>query len=241
MIFNFINLLINNIHGIINLQIIIFKWVNNMKNYKKYLICIIVIVLFCYLCSFIYSNRKIKINNSNDIWELYDLSLNNIKNNMDEITTSNNISSNNNLYWLELKDFDIDDETYKLSLNTMLSSIRNCYWIHTRGNGYTTNRILDYRNKTTIKKKDLDLLRTQMNNDFTCLRNFDYNGIVLSDKEENGNNLLNELNNIVKFANSKSLNINSITYDELLMRNYIEVLMLDDLTSWLKNEYYKLK
>ena len=64
-------------------------------------------------------NYKIDIQQTNQSWLNIDNNLENIKNNMDSITESNEYFD-----WWQLKDFDIEDDYYEKFLNDLVMLIR---------------------------------------------------------------------------------------------------------------------
>lgn len=207
---------------------------------KKRLLIIILTTIFLMTLIFILIPNNINIEDSKKLWTIYDNNIENIKNNLDPITISNE-----NFYWWELKDFDIKDETYKSSLNRLVAHIRMCYLELTDdGTLYTlSNPIRQYRDKTKISKKELKILERNMQHEYNqgCLRNFnDFSGVKISNNNEDSNRLLAQINKLNSFKESNPYNDN-ITYNELLTNKVIETSILEDLTEYIVLEYNRLK
>lgn len=185
------------------------------------------------------SKTSYDISNTKDAWKLYDQSLNNIKNNMDSITIGNE-----NFYWWELKDFDIEDKEYKQILNNLVADIR-MYYLELTDDGtlYTnTNPIRKYRNKNTISKEELEKLVFDMTNESKTgrLHTFNnYSTLLISSDENNRNDVLDKTSKF-NILNNTDFSKN-VSYNELLNRKVIEVLLLEDLSEFIESEYYRLK
>lgn len=213
------------------------------KIYLYILICLILIILSSFLSIIIYKNynKNIDIQISNQVWNNYDESINIIKNNMDKIT-----EPNENFNWWVLKDFDISDNEYELTLDRMVTDIRRCYLEYTDdGTLYTnTNPIRKYREKKFITKEELNELNYIMHHEirFGCLNNFyANNSLLISYDESLRNKVLNETNKIVQIQTSEIFTNQNATYNELLLRKMIEVHYIADLSEFLVEEYNRLK
>ena len=132
---------------------------------KKIIISLLLVVgliLSSYLSITIYKNydRNINIEVANKDWKIIDNCLKNIKNNMDSITRPNE-----NFKWWELKDFNIDDETYKNSLNSLVTDVRMCYMHHNHDSIYTSGvEFRKFRDKKEITLKELENLNFHLSN-----------------------------------------------------------------------------
>lgn len=206
---------------------------------KKILMVIITITIIvsCVFCVFISAKKEnYNIGQYQDLWLLYDQYINNIKNNFTPIT----VDSDDSIWW-EFADFNIDDETYRQTLNTLLSFSRMCYIEYTDDGYYYTNSnpIRKYRNEKTITNKDLNILADNMSND-SCLTRFEVipNLVISSDKNQE-QVVLNKVNSLVNYY--KTSKKESPTYYDLLVNKVIEVSMISDLSAWLNSEYYRLK
>jgi hypothetical protein len=209
-----------------------------MRKKKILLIFIILLLLIAIGLIVINYNQKLKIDNTKDIWIVYDENIKNIKNNMNEITVPNE-----NFYWWELKDFNIQDEHYKQTLNLLVADIRMCYLALTDdGTRYTgSNSIIKYRNKNTITTQELERLRYDMNHKW-CLDYFNrYFNMTLSNDSETETKVFEKVNSIIFLKQSDLFQKQNPTYNELVSRKIIETTILSNLSSWIKSEYYKLK
>lgn len=209
---------------------------------KKAIISLLVVgglILSSYLSITIYKNydRNINIEVANKDWKIIDNSLKNIKNNMDSIT-----SPNENFEWWELKDFNIDDETYKNSLNSLVTDVRMCYMHHNHDSIYTPGvEFREFRTKKEITTKELENLNFYLSN-YSCLdKIYTYNLIKISDNKENTNKFISKINDVVSLYNSNIFQNKNASYNELLTRLIIEVEIAEDLSEFLKTEYERLK
>jgi len=212
-----------------------------MKN-KKIIICLLLVVgliLSSYLSITIYKNydRKINIELANKDWKIIDNSLENIKNNMGPIT-----NPDANFIWWELKDFDIDDEIYKQSLNSLVADVRNCYLYHNHDSIYTSAiEYKKYRDKKEITSKELENLNFNLTY-ASCLDNFDeYQTILIANNEQNTNRFMSKINVINSIYNSNIFQNKNASYNELLTRLIIEIKITEDLSEFIKTEYERLK
>ena len=216
------------------------------KNKRNLTIIIIIvsIILSNFITLAIYKNynKKIDIQLSNQIWNTYDKSIENIKNNMDPIT-----EPNENYFWWTLKDFDITDDEYEKILNRLVADVRMCYLEYNQSMEYFTNPILEYRDKEYISSKQLNRLNLDMNNEFNngCLKRFEsYNSLLISHDESLRKKVLNKVNKFNKnFAEKPTVIFvnKDATYDELLLRKIIEVHYIEDISEFLVEEYNRLK
>lgn len=207
---------------------------------KNRILIIILTAIFLITLIFILVPKNINIEDSKELWTIYDNNIENIKNNLDTITIPNEY-----FYWWELKDFDIEDEAYKSSLNRLLAHIRMCYLELTDdGTLYTlSNPIRQYRDKTKISKKELKILGHNMQHEYNqgCIRNFnDFSGMLISDNDEDTNRLLAQINKLNSFKETNPYNDN-LTYNELLINKVIETSILEDLSEYIVLEYNLLK
>jgi len=212
---------------------------------KKHLLAlsIIIVLLSIILITKALLNQKIDIQKSNENWENYDLSIENIKNNMDPIT-----EPNESFFWWKLKDFNIEDKEYEQILNSIVANVRMCYLSFTdNGELYTnSNPIKRYRDKKFITKDELEKLNFDMYHTMnSCLERFEqYNETILISKDEySRNKLLNRVNKINTFKNNKLfINTNdTYNYNDLLLRKTIEVHLIEDLSDFIVEEYNRLK
>lgn len=187
----------------------------------------------------IYKNNNMEIMDTEPYWNIYDISIKNIENNMNSIT-----EPNGDIKWETLKNIDIDDEKYLDTLNSLVADVRMCYL------GYTDEEkmsaefisIKKYRNKTKItKRKLLDLNATTKKEVKDCSTRLEkYNVTTVSNDKELQSRLLTLTNNIIKL-NSKMFAIDTLSYNELLLRKIYELHSVEDMSSFLVSEYSRLK
>ena len=207
-----------------------------MKKRKIYLIIVgfIIIILFCTLFKNLYDNRNISIRNSKYLWTIHDNYLENIKNNLEEIS-----SPNEYFEWWELRDFDIDDEYYKQFLNNLLADLRMHYL-------YSTDYKMMYdslktfyntRKKDTIPIKELKNIGVYITiDDFSK-----YNGLWISKDDEKREEILEKLQSISSVTTSELFIKENKTYDDMLLMKVIDTSYCSSLSDFLRAEYYRLK
>lgn len=207
-----------------------------MKKRKIYLIIVgfIIIILFCTLFKNLYDNRNISIRNSKYLWTIHDNYLENIKNNLEEIS-----SPNEYFEWWELRDFDIDDEYYKQFLNNLLADLRMHYL-------YSTDYKMMYdslktfyntRKKDTIPIKELKNIGVYITiDDFSK-----YNGLWISKDDEKREEILKKLQSISSVTTSELFIKENKTYDDMLLMKVIDTSYCSSLSDFLRAEYYRLK
>lgn len=200
------------------------------------IILIIFSLMFIYLNS---DNKKIQI--ENDIFEIYDESIKNIKKNMDTIT-----ESNNDFTWWILKDFAIDDKEYEKTLNALVADVRMCYLEYTdEGDMYTdSNPIRKYRERKYITRTELEQLNIAMKEEFLSgnITRFDtYQTLLISENDELRAKVLEQTNKITKLKLIKTFMNTNLTYNELLLKKVLEVRYVEDISDFLVNEYNRLK
>lgn len=213
---------------------------------NKYIFIIVVlltIAISSFLSIIIYKNynKKIDIQTSNQIWNIYDDSITTIKNNMESIT-----EPNENFDWWILKKFDISDDEYESVLNLLVADVRMCYLEYTDdGTLYTnSNSIRKYREKEYITSKELENLNLNMYYEFNngCLKRFDrYNALLISKDESLRNNVLTKTNKIFNIRSVEIFSNKNATYNELLLRKIMEVHYIEDISVFLVEEYNRLK
>lgn len=214
-----------------------------MKKKRNLIITIIIIFLITIITSItlIIKNKTTNIKDTRSLWNIYDINIEKIKNNLDPITLPNEY-----FFWWELKDFNIEDKEYQSTLNTLLSDIRMCYLEYTDdGTLYTkSNPIREYRDKNKIYKKELETLILEMKYESRngCLDRFNrYSGVLLSSNQEQTDNFLSKLNPLYTFRQTDLFDQANITYNELLSRKIMEVSLIEDLSEFIVSEYYRLK
>lgn len=187
----------------------------------------------------IYKNNNMEIMDTEPYWNIYDISIKNIENNMNSIT-----EPNGDIKWGILKNIDIDDEEYLDTLNSLVADVRMCYLGYTDEEKMSAefNSIKKYRNKTKItKRKLLDLNATTKKEVKDCSTRLEkYNVTTVSNDKELQSRFLTLTNNIIKL-NSKMFAIDTLSYNELLLRKIYELHSVEDMSSFLVSEYSRLK
>lgn len=205
-----------------------------------------IILLIC-IFLLVFKDEDINIEDTRLLWEIYDINIENVKNNLDPIT-----SPNEDFFWWELKNFNIKDIEYKSKLNSLVADVRMCYLeLIDDGTLYTdSNPIKKYRDKNSISEEELETLNFITYNETYnggCLNRFNrYLGIVLSNDEENINIFLEKINKVIEIRDSDiyksdSLKNKTLTYNEILYRKILVTSVLEDLSEFIKDEYYRLK
>lgn len=207
-----------------------------MKKIKVYLIIVllIIIILFCNVFKNLYDNRNISIRNSKYLWTIHDNYLENIKNNLDEIS-----SPNEYFEWWELKDFDIEDEYYKQFLNNLLADIRMNYLYSTDYEMMydSLKKFYGYREEDSVPIKELKNIGVHITiDDFSK-----YNGLWISKDEEKREEILEKLQSISSVTTSELFTKENKTYDEMLLIKIIDISYCSSLSDFLRAEYYRLK
>lgn len=198
------------------------------------LIITLLIVLMLYK---VINKDTIMINQNNSLWTVYDDNLISIKNNMTEITYDNE-----EFFWWELADFSIEDTDYQRFLNDLVKDIRMCYLELTDFVNYTEpNIIVEYRNKKKITKKELNNIILKMKGETCISRFYGYSSFLISSNEDRTNNAEMQLNNLKRLYFDSFFNSTNISYDDLLFYKTLQVSYLNNLSNWLKSEYYRLK
>ena len=207
-----------------------------MKKRKIYLIIVgfIIIILFCTLFKNLYDNRNISIRNSKYLWTIHDNYLENIKNNLEEIS-----SPNEYFEWWELRDFDIDDEYYKQFLNSLLADLRMHYL-------YSTDYKMMYDSLKTLyntRKKDTIPIKEFKNiGVYITIDDFSkYNGLWISKDDEKREEILKKLQSISSVTTSELFIKENKTYDDMLLMKVIDTSYCSSLSDFLRAEYYRLK
>lgn len=206
-----------------------------MKNKKIILIvssCLLFVIL---VVAMMLKSQFSKTDRSEEVWSYYDEAILSIKMTMDEITISNE-----NLYWSELRNFDIDDDLYKKALNGLVSDVRVCYMEFTRdGENYQlSNPILDYRSKKELADAELENLKEKMKaNDACFARFYRYKNIKISEDEEKQERFVSEIEQIIRIKEEHLLIKETDALYDLLSRKYKEAATINQLSRWIKSEY----
>ena len=212
---------------------------------KKELVLIIsgfIIGLGVILISQFYKdNKSEKILTINELFTIYDQNIQDIKNNMEMIT-----ESNEDFDWWILKDFNIEDKDYETSLNSLVADVRMAYLEYTDEEQMYTNSnpIRKYREKEYITKKQLEKLNLDMKEEMLSgnINRFNkYSTLLISKDEELRNIFLNQTEKITKMKQLSILTNTNSTYSELLFKKIIEVSYVKDISEFLIKEYNRLK
>lgn len=175
----------------------------------------------------IYKNNNLEILDSTDYWNIYDESIKRIENNIDYISKSN---------------IDIEDKEYLETLNNLAKDVQICYLGYTDDDkSYTTNPIRKYRNKNKITKKDLRNLNSTLKKEATDnFKEFEkYSSLKVSDDERLQTKIRDLTSNIVKLNNNLYAT-DAYFFNELLLKKIYEVHLVEDVSSFLVNEYDRL-
>lgn len=212
---------------------------------KKELVLIIsgfIIGLGVILISQFYKdNKSEKILTINELFTIYDQNIQDIKNNMEMIT-----ESNEDFDWWILKDFNIEDKDYETSLNSLVADVRMAYLEYTDEEQMYTNSnpIRKYREKEYITKKQLEKLNLDMKEEMLSgnINRFNkYSTLLISKDEELRNIFLNQTEKITKIKQLSIFTNTNSTYSELLFKKIIEVSYVKDISEFLIKEYNRLK
>ena len=212
---------------------------------KKELVLIIsgfIIGLGVILISQFYKvNKSEKILTINELFTIYDQNIQDIKNNMEMIT-----ESNEDFDWWILKDFNIEDKDYETSLNSLVADVRMAYLEYTDEEQMYTNSnpIRKYREKEYITKKQLEKLNLDMKEEMLSgnINRFNkYSTLLISKDEELRNIFLNQTEKITKMKQLSIFTNTNSTYSELLFKKIIEVSYVKDVSEFLIKEYNRLK
>ena len=212
---------------------------------KKELVLIIsgfIIGLGVILISQFYKdNKSEKILTINELFTIYDQNIQDIKNNMEMIT-----ESNEDFDWWILKDFNIEDKDYETSLNSLVADVRMAYLEYTDEEQMYTNSnpIRKYREKEYITKKQLEKLNLDMKEEMLPgnINRFNkYSTLLISKDEELRNIFLNQTEKITKMKQLSIFKNTNSTYSELLFKKIIEVSYVKDISEFLIKEYNRLK
>lgn len=212
---------------------------------KKELVLIIsgfIIGLGVILISQFYKdNKSEKILTINELFTIYDQNIQDIKNNMEMIT-----ESNEDFDWWILKDFNIEDKDYETSLNSLVADVRMAYLEYTDEEQMYTNSnpIRKYREKEYITKKQLEKLNLDMKEEMLSgnINRFNkYSTLLISKDEELRNIFLNQTEKITKMKQLSIFKNTNSTYSELLFKKIIEVSYVKDISEFLIKEYNRLK
>lgn len=173
------------------------------------------------------------------MWNLYDININEIKENMNEITESNDTFD-----WWKLKNIKTEDILYKDTLDSLVKDIRMCFLeLEDNNELYTdSNYAKKFKNSNTISKNELIILKEKRNDiENTCIDRLKlYKNIDISTNQENEQIFLNEIENNVNFGNKHFIKDKTEYYD-YVYNEIIETQILSDISEFLLKEYNRLK
>lgn len=181
-------------------------------------------------------NQDINIENDNLMWNLYDINIQEIKQNMDLI-----MESNSEFKWHSLKDINTKDKEYEKLLNEISKKVTNCYYnFENDGSSYTDNNYTKkYRNSKSISKEEINTLKDLST--YNCANSFKYyKEVELNINIENKEILINKIDEVLEFED-KYLIKKPKNYNEFLYNEIVETEILKNMSKFLSDEYYRLK
>ncbi len=183
------------------------------------------------------------IDDTKELWLIYDMNLEKIENNYQEIS-----EPNEDIVCNTLKDINIDDEYYLDTLNTLLCFIQSYYYDLIEYNEAYHNYIDEYRNVTQISEVDLMDLNLHLMDQKEIYNNrLDrFHNIAISESEEKNKIVLTISDEFLKFDEgfydfgADYYDVEIHTYQELFIHKLVEMEQVVNLSEWLKDEYYFL-
>lgn len=183
------------------------------------------------------------IDDTKELWLIYDMNLEKIANNYQEIS-----EPNEDIVCNTLKDINIDDEYYLDTLNTLLCFIQSYYYDLIEYNEAYHNYIDEYRNVTQISEVDLMDLNLHLMDQKEIYNNrLDrFHNIAISESEEKNKIVLTIADEFLEFDNgfydfgADYYDVEIHTYQELFIHKLVEMEQVVNLSEWLKDEYYSL-
>ena len=223
---------------------------NFKKNKNKFwlwlivgvLIILIVIILLWWLLKK-HTTITYDIDDTKELWLIYDMNLEKIANNYQEIS-----EPNEDIVCNTLKDINIDDDYYLDTLNNLLCFIQSYYYDLIEYDEAYHNYIDEYRNVTQISEVDLMDLNLHLMDQKEIYNNrLDrFHNIAISESEEKNEIILTIVDEFLKFDNgfydfgADYYDIEIFTYQELFIHKLVEMEQVVNLSEWLKDEYYSL-
>lgn len=204
-----------------------------MKKIIIFLILIIILILVS--IKLFYKETIIIIEDKNNLLDKYNELLNNIKNNMDIVST-NNSELNSKLAWSYYK-VKMDSNSEYI-YNNIIKDIRICYvYMNDVEDTYSNSNFLKrFNNVDKISEKQFNTIMKQFNNyNDSCLNNFlKYNDLFMIENQN-----IKELKMVVEpimiFQKYSNQNINN--YNELLNYEYQKVSLISNIVDFLKYKY----
>ena len=204
----------------------------------RFICTFILLVLFfvLFLIFFLFKpNSSENIDNTSKLWTSYDLSVAQIKNNLDIVMDY----SSNDLTCGSLKNISIKDGSYESALNNLGCYITLYYYNLTEYNENYHNYLIKYRDKHFITKNDFISLKRDLKND-----NMFYNYLKnMMNFKINDNEATKKINDIVsQFLNEFDVYFydNCDNYAEVFSYKISELSFVAYVSYWLKNEYFNL-
>lgn len=195
---------------------------------------------FCFIND-VKQNNYINIKDDNELWRIYDINIQEIENNMSPIA-----DSNDTFEWYNLKKLSTDDKNYEKYLNSLFISVNQCYVdLENPNNIYTEpNSVKKYRNKDEILINELNDLK--IDNSFSdikssCIEKFQiYENIKIDSNDENKKYLLDMISDVLDLSENYFIE-DPQDYSDYVYNQIIETEILVKVSSFLNNEYYRLK
>ena len=202
-----------------------------MKDKKNLGMAIIVTFLIIVLIIALYSiftNKNLDFSDKyKSLYESIDYSKEVIKENMDEISVTND-----NEEWVEMKAISNKDTKLKETYDSLIKDINTCY-IELYAAGKLS--VMKFKTDKKISVKDLNNLNDQKN----CLKNFDkYYSLQLSDNERLSERMKKQLKIIISYTPEEN---KKLSFEELITNKAIDISKIESLSKWLKIEYLSNK
>lgn len=202
-----------------------------MKDKKNLGMAIIVTFLIIVLIIALYSiftNKNLDFSDKyKPLYESIDYSKEVIKENMDEISITNN-----NGDWIEMNSISNKDVKLKETYDLIIKDINTCY-VDLYAAGKLS--VMKFKPEQKISVKDLKDLNKQKN----CLENFDkYYSLQLSDNERLSERMKKQLKIIISYTPEDN---KSLSFEELITNKAIDISKIESLSKWLKIEYLSNK
>lgn len=200
---------------------------------------IIAIIIGIIFIEDIKQNQNINIEKINTMWNLYDINIKKIKDNMSEITESNDTFD-----WWKLKNIKTEDVLYKHTLDSLVKDVRMCFLVLEDNNELYTdsNYVKKFKNSNIISKDEIIFLKEKRNDiENSCIEKLKlYKDIDISTEQENEQIFLNEIENNINFGNKYFIKDKTEYYD-YVYNEIIETQILSDISEFLTKEYNRLK
>lgn len=206
------------------------------NNFLQHVFIILSLLLSFLIIFFVYKrNSTENIKDVVELWTIYDLNVDAIKKNLEEIMSSSNSSLCGNL-----KDIELKEQTYLFALNNLACSINLYYYNLIEFNESYNNYLLEYRNKNKVTANEVNDLKSKLKNDNGFPEGI--KKILVLDYYEDDNELIDDMfKKINIFLNDFNTNYyeqKNLNYKELFVHKMSELSYIANLSTWLKNEYY---